>query len=71
MQGPQHTDADPPQPIPLTHKWLREGARFVLYSSDARTMHNGFREEFGAIKSVGDELGGDASEEIGESEEVI
>ncbi len=59
------------QTIPLTQKWLREGARFVLYSSDARTMHNGFRQEFGAIKSVGDELGGGASEEVGESEEVI
>ncbi len=59
------------QTIPLTQKWLREGARFVLYSSDARTMHNGFREEFGAIKSVGDELGGGAAEEVGESEEVV
>ena len=59
------------QTIPLTQKWLREGARFVLYSSDARTMHNGFRNEFGAIKKVGEELGGGAAEGVGESEEVI
>ena len=59
------------QTVPLTQKWLREGARFVLYSSDARTIHNGFREEFGAIKLVGEELGGGAVEDVGESEEVI
>ena len=59
------------QTIPLTQKWMREGARFVLYSSDARTMHNGFREEFGAIKTVGEELGASVAEDIGESEEVI
>ena len=59
------------QTVPLTQKWLREGARFVLYSSDARTMHNGFREEFGAIKAVGEGLGGKVAEELGESEEVI
>ena len=59
------------QTVPLTQKWLREGARFVLYSSDARTMHNGYREEFGEIKSVGLELGGDSSDDIGESDEVI
>ena len=29
------------QTVELTQKWLREGARFVLYSSDARTLHNG------------------------------
>jgi 4-hydroxy-2-oxoheptanedioate aldolase len=58
------------QTIALTQKWLREGARFVLYSSDARTMHNGFREEFAAIKAVGEELGG-ATEAVGESQEVI
>ena len=59
------------QTVELTQKWLREGARFVLYSSDSRTMHNGFREEFGAIKEVGAELGGESSEDIGESQEVI
>ena len=59
------------QTVALTQKWLREGARFVLYSSDARTIHNGFREEFGAIKTVGVELGGGAVEDVGESDEVI
>ena len=59
------------QTVALTQKWLTEGARFVLYSSDARTMHNGFREEFGAIKSVGAELGGGSSDGVGESKEVI
>ena len=59
------------QTVELTQKWLREGARFVLYSSDTRTMHNGFREEFSAIKTVGAELGDVSGEVIGESEEVI
>ena len=59
------------QTIPLTQKWLREGARFVLYSSDVRTMHNGFREEFSAIKAVGEELGGAVAVAVGESREVI
>jgi 4-hydroxy-2-oxoheptanedioate aldolase len=59
------------QTIELTIKWLKEGARFVLYSSDARQMHNAFRSEFGIIKEAGEELGGDSAEEIGESEEVI
>ena len=59
------------QTVELSQKWLREGARFVLYSSDSRTMHNGFRREFGAIKSVGEELGGAAAAEVEESEEVV
>ena len=59
------------QTVGLTQKWLREGARFVLYSSDARTMHNGYREEFGEIKSVGSELGGETIGAVGESEEII
>ena len=58
------------QTVALSQKWLREGARFLLYSSDARTMHNGFREEFSAIKVVGAELGG-AAGDVGESEEVV
>ena len=37
------------QTVELTQKGLKEGARFVLYSSDARTMHSGYREEFGRI----------------------
>ena len=59
------------QTVPLTQKWLKEGARFVLHSSDARTIHNGFRDSFGAIKAVGAELGGGLAEEVGESKEVI
>ena len=59
------------QTIELSTKWLREGARFVLYSSDVRTMHNGFRAEFGAIKEVGEELVGGATGDVGESDEVI
>ena len=59
------------QTVQLTQKWLREGARFVLYSSDARAMHNGYRKEFGEIRSVGSELGGEAIGVVGESEEVI
>ena len=59
------------QTVELTQKWLKEGARFVLYSSDARTMHNGYREEFGQIKRIGQELGGDIVDDIGESQEVI
>ena len=59
------------QTVPLTIKWLQEGARFVLYSSDARSMHNAYRDEFGAIKAAGAELGGGLAEDVGESEEVI
>ena len=59
------------QTVELTQKWLREGARFVLYSSDASTLHNGFRNEFGQIKKIGAELGGDSDGDIGESDEVI
>jgi 4-hydroxy-2-oxoheptanedioate aldolase len=57
--------------VALTQKWLREGARFVLHSSDARTLHNGYREEFSAIKGVGEELGRGPIKEVGESKEVI
>ena len=59
------------QTVELTTKWLQEGARFVLYSSDARSMHNAYRDEFGAIKAAGAELGGGVAEDVGESEEVI
>ncbi len=59
------------QTVALTQKWLKEGARFVLYSSDARTMHNGFRDEFGAIKQVGEKVTGKAAAMVGESKEVI
>ena len=59
------------QTVALTQKWLKEGARFVLYSSDARSLHNAYREDFGAIKAVGAEIGGEEAEKVGESKEVI
>ncbi|HJO83811.1 MAG TPA: aldolase/citrate lyase family protein, partial [SAR202 cluster bacterium] len=59
------------QTVELSTRWLREGVRWVLYSSDSRQMHNGVREDFGRIKAVGAELEGDAAAEIGESDEVI
>ncbi len=59
------------QTIELTTKWLRKGVRFVLYSSDSREMHNGFRADFGQIKQVGEELGGAVVTRVGESREVI
>ncbi len=59
------------QTVDLTIKWLREGARFVLFSTDSRQMHFGMRHEFGLIKEVGAELGGEAVEDVGESREVI
>ena len=59
------------QTVAMTEKWLREGARFVLYSSDARTVHNGFRQDFSSIKAVGTEFGGGSTDAVGESQEVI
>ena len=59
------------QTVDLSIKWLREGARFVLFSTDSRQMHFGMTHEFGLIKEVGAELGGEAVEDIGESREVI
>lgn len=59
------------QTVGLTIKWLQEGARFVLYSSDARSLHNAYRSEFGEIKQAGVALGGESAGDVGESEEVI
>ena len=59
------------QTVELSTKWLREGARFVLYSSDVGQMHSGFRENFGRIKEVGAELEGVEAVKVGESREVI
>ncbi len=53
--------------VETTVKWLKEGARFVLHTTDARAMHNGFREEFTAIRAAA----GDVSDALGESTEVI
>ena len=59
------------QTVEMTTKWLREGVRFVLYSSDQSQMREAFLSSFSAIKEVGQELGGDIAEEIGESKEVL
>ncbi len=59
------------QTVELTTKWLREGARFVLHSSDVRRMHAGYRADFGAIKEAAAEITGEAATDIGESQEVI
>jgi 4-hydroxy-2-oxoheptanedioate aldolase len=55
----------------LSAKWLREGARFVLHCTETRAVHNAFREEFGAIRAVGEEIGGGAAGDVGESDETI
>jgi len=57
--------------VELTAKWMREGARFVLFSTDGREMHNGFREDLGQVKEVGAELEGAVASKVGESSEVI
>ncbi len=59
------------QTAELTQKWLREGARFVLHSTETRAVHNAFRSEFGAIRAVGEELGGGEATDAGESRETI
>ncbi len=59
------------QTADLTQKWLREGARFVLHSTETRAVHNAFREEFGSIRAVAEELGGGAAGDVGESGETI
>ena len=59
------------QSVDLTKKWLKEGARFVLHSSDRRQMHQGYRNDFNAIQEFGSEIMDEASQTIGESTEVI
>ena len=59
------------QSVDLTKKWLKEGARFVLHSSDRRQMHQGYRHDFNAIQEFGSEIMGEESQTIGESTEVI
>ena len=59
------------QSVDLTKKWLKEGARFVLHSSDRRQMHQGYRNDFNAIQEFGSQIMGEASQTIGESTEVI
>ena len=45
------------QTTTLTSKWIRNGANFVLYTSDKRTSQNGFVEEFKDIKETAISLG--------------
>ena len=59
------------QTVEMTTKWLREGARFVLHSSDTRAMHAGMTAHFNAIREVGEKVGGGEAVAIGESDEVI
>lgn len=59
------------QTVELTKKWLREGARFVLYSSDRRLVHNAVRAEFGELRVLGAEITGETAVDIGESEEIV
>ena len=59
------------QTAELSQKWLREGARFVLHCTETRAMHNAFREDFGAIRAVGEEIGGGEAADVGESSETI
>ncbi len=59
------------QTVELTKKWLKEGARFVLYSSDARTMHSGLVGEFASIRKVGEEQGELRSKSSPKSSEVV
>ena len=59
------------QTAELSQKWLREGARFVLHCTETRAMHNAFRADFGAIRAVGEEIGGGEAADVGESTETI
>ena len=59
------------QTTDLSQKWLREGARFVLHCTETRAVHNAFREEFGAIRAVGEQIGGGEAGDVGESTETI
>ena len=59
------------QTVELTTKWLSEGARFVLHSSDARQVHAGYRADFAAIRAAGSAITGEQAVEVGESDEVV
>ena len=59
------------QTAELTQKWLREGARFVLHCTETRAVHNAFRADFTAIRAAGEEVGGAAAADVGESDETI
>ena len=59
------------QTVDLTKKWIKEGARFVLHSSDRRQLHQGYRNDFNDIQEFGSNIMGEKSKAIGESTEVI
>ncbi len=59
------------QTVDLTVKWLGEGARFVLHSSDARQAHAGYRADLAAIRAAGSAITGERVVDIGESLEVV
>ena len=38
------------QNVELSKRWLREGAKFVLHSTDARSIHNAIQDDFSKIR---------------------
>ena len=60
-----HQNAD------LTQKWLQEGARFVLHSTETGAVRNAFREEFAAIRSVGEDVGTSDGVAVDDADEPI
>ena len=59
------------QTTDLTSKWIKNGANFVLYTSDKRTSQNGFIEEFKHIKDTAINLGKYKSTNKNIEEEII
>jgi 4-hydroxy-2-oxoheptanedioate aldolase len=57
--------------VAATTKWMKEGVRFVLHITDTRAMHEGFRNDFEAIRKFASEIQGRAAERVKESDEVI
>ncbi len=39
--------------LQLVKKWINEGMRFILYSSDIHTLREGFRRDFSELKDTG------------------
>ena len=70
-QGKNNPLLIPHQSVDLNKKWIKEGARFVLHSSDRRQIHQGYRNDFTTIQEFGSEIMGEESKTIGESTEVI
>ena len=59
------------QTVALSQKWLAEGARWVLHSTDVRAVHNAVRAEFGALREAAEALGAGPAAALGESDEKI